>query len=200
MLSVAMVLFYQRLGENWASRRRLLTAADFASVLAHFPESVMPARRKRRQYISSILSKNEVSRQDPYNRKLFARAQHGQYLFNPSLALRVEGEWRRVYDLLVPERLAGELVDPERWGSYVWDPNSHRQQGILTLREKLGELRADKTVAQAFRSPFDKDFEDQEASSAKSSVAEGPTGEAEPDCPRSHPAPRAEQLSIDLDD
>ncbi len=117
MLCVAMILFYQRLGENWASRRQLLSAGDFAAVLEHFPESIVPARRKSRTYISSILAKNEVSRDGPYNRKLFLRLRQGQYLINPQLALRVEGEWRRIYDLLVADRLAGVLQDPLRWGS-----------------------------------------------------------------------------------
>ncbi len=75
MLCVAMVLFYQRLGESWARRGQLLAAADFVDVLEHFPESVVPARRKKRPYISSILSKNEINRDAPYNRKLFQRVE-----------------------------------------------------------------------------------------------------------------------------
>ena len=82
MLCIAMVLFYQRLGENWASGRRLLSAVDFADVLDHFPESVVPGRRKKRSYISSILSKNELSRKGPYNRKLCLPVRPGQYLVN----------------------------------------------------------------------------------------------------------------------
>jgi hypothetical protein len=140
MLSVAMVLFYQRLGENWVTHGKLLAAADFAEVLAHFPESVVPARRKRRQYLSSILSKNEASRQDPYNRKLFVRVRHGQYLLNPALALRVEGEWRSIYEVLSPERLAAELVDPVRLAGQVWDPNPLRHAEINDLRLLIRSL------------------------------------------------------------
>ena len=140
MLCVAMVLFYQRLGESWATSRRMLAAGDFAQVLEHFPESVVPARRKKRQYISSILSKNEVSRQGPYNRKLFLRTGHGQYLFNPRLSLRVEGEWRRIYELLSPDRLAGQLRDPVRWAGQVWDPNAHRERAVDALRARIREL------------------------------------------------------------
>ena len=140
MLCIAMILFYQRLGENWASRRRLLSAIDFTEVLEHFPESVVPARRKKRTYISSILSKNEVTREGPYNRKLFLRINHGQYLINPQLALRVEGEWRRIYELLSPERLAGELRDPLHWFGQVWDPNADRQHAIDALRSLIKEL------------------------------------------------------------
>ena len=133
-------MFYHRLGENWVSRRRLLSAIDFADVLNHFPESVVPARRKKRAYISSILSKNEVSRQDPYNRKLFLRVRHGQYLINPRLALRVEGDWCRIYELLSPDRLAGELRDPTHWSGQIWDHNVLMQRAIEQLRTLIRDL------------------------------------------------------------
>jgi hypothetical protein len=137
MLCIAMVLFYQRLGENWAIRRKLLAAGDFAEVLEHFPESIVPARRKKRAYISSILSKNEVDRDDRYNRKLFKRMLHGQYVINPQLALRVEGNWQKIYTLLSPMRLAPQLRDPIRWGAHVWDPNAGAERAIASLREQL---------------------------------------------------------------
>lgn len=140
MLCIGMVLFYQRLGENWVRRGQLLSAVDFADVLGHFPESVVPARRKKRAYVSSILSKNEVSRVGPYNRKLFLRVRRGQYLINPQLALRVEGDWRRIYDLLLPDRLAGQLRDPIRWADQVWDLNADMQRSIEELRTLIREL------------------------------------------------------------
>ncbi len=134
MLCVAMVLFYQRLGENWAVRGRLLTAVDFAEILAHFPESIVPARRKARQYLSSILSKNEMDRVGPYNRKLFRRVRHGQYLLNPQLALRVGGEWRPIYELLVPARLAPKRREIVRWGQgESYDPNPRLEKVIDRL-------------------------------------------------------------------
>ena len=150
MLCIAMVLFYQRLGENWASRRRLLSAVDFAEVLDHFPESVVPARRKKRSYISSILSKNELSREGPYNRKLFLRVRHGQYLINPQLALRVEGDWRRIYELLSLDRLAGQLRDPLHWAGKVWDLNAERQHAIDALRALLKDLNDGRGVPELF--------------------------------------------------
>jgi hypothetical protein len=155
MLCIAMVLFYQRLGENWVSRRRLLSAVDFADVLDHFPESVAPARRKKRSYISSILSKNEVSREGPYNRKLFLRVRHGQYLINPQLALRVEGGWRRIYELLSLERLAGQLCDPLHWAGQVWDLNADRQSAIVALRKLLKDLNDGSGVPQPFERAAD---------------------------------------------
>jgi hypothetical protein len=138
MLCIAMVLFYQRLGENWALGGRLLTAPDFAEVLAHFPESVIPARRKARQYLSSILSKNEVHRLGPYNRKLFLRHRQGHYLLNPELALRVDGEWRPIYQVLVPARLGAKRRDLIRWGANeVYDPNPYMEDAVDTLTRTL---------------------------------------------------------------
>jgi hypothetical protein len=138
MLCVAMVLFYQRLGERWAVHRRLLTAADFAEVLAHFPESVVPQRRKQRQYLSSILSKNEMTREGPGNRKLFRRVAHGQYLLSPGLSLRVGEEWRPIYEILVPERLAARRRDQVQWGrGESYDPNPKLEQAIDRLKEML---------------------------------------------------------------
>jgi len=150
MLCVALVLFYQRLGENWATRGTLLNAVDFAAVLAHFPESVVPARRKKHTYVSSMLSKNEVSREDPYNRKLFLRIRRGQYLINPRLALRVEGEWRGIYDLLVTERLGAELQDVASWMGRQWDPNLQRERAIDHLRDMIKDLARGEPMAELF--------------------------------------------------
>ena len=122
----------------------------FAEVLDHFPESVVPARRKKRTYISSILSKNEVYRQGPYNRKLFLRKSRGQYLINPDLALRVEGDWRRIYELLSPERLAGELHDTLHWAGKVWDLNADRQRSIESLRAMLRDLNDGRGIQDPF--------------------------------------------------
>jgi len=150
MLCIAMVLFYQRLGENWAMRGRLLSAADVENILAHFPESVVPARRKKRNYISSILSKNEINRDDRYNRKLFLRWRRGEYIINPQLALRVEGDWRKIYDVLQPQRLGAELRDPIRWGQHVYDPNSSAEHALTQLRGYLKTLSEGRTLDEMF--------------------------------------------------
>ncbi len=105
MLNLSMALFYTRLRENIEHTGRFLSAGDFEQALVHFPEEVVSQRRKRRAYISSILSKNEVSRTGPYNRKLFRRIRQGQYLPNPTLSLRVGGRWKLIYGELHLERL-----------------------------------------------------------------------------------------------
>ena len=113
---------------------------DFADVVQHFSESVVPERLKQRADVSSTLSKKEVSREGPPNRKLFLRMRYAQYLINPQLALRVEGEWRRIYDLLSLERLAWELQDPVVWAGQVFDIHERRQVAIDGLRTQIKDL------------------------------------------------------------
>ena len=65
---------------------------------------------------------------------------HGQYLINPLLALRVEGEWCRIYDLLVPDRLAVALLDLEPWMAERWNPNIYQDRAIEQLRTMIADL------------------------------------------------------------
>lgn len=84
---------------------------DFVYALQHFSEHVISARRKKRAYLSSILSKNEVNGKNPYNRQLFVRVQRGRYILNPMLEIEVDGEWINVYDLIGISHLEKEEDD-----------------------------------------------------------------------------------------
>jgi len=85
--------------------------ADFIYSLQHFPEHVIPERRKRRPYLSSILAKNEVHRSDPYNRQLFLRVRLGRYILNPLLDIEIDGAWVNVYDVIGLSELEREDGD-----------------------------------------------------------------------------------------
>jgi len=76
------------------------TVDSFLGPLSHFPEIAMPQRRKNRSYISSILAKNEIHRQDVYNRLLFCRVKRGYYILNPDLMIKINEEWVNIYHLL----------------------------------------------------------------------------------------------------
>jgi hypothetical protein len=54
--------------------------------------------------------------------------------------VRVEGDWRRIYELLCSDRLAGELRDPLQWAGHVWDLNADRERAIVALRTMLKDL------------------------------------------------------------
>jgi hypothetical protein len=52
------------------------------------PANVVSPERNRRQYLSGVLARNEVSRDYAYNRALFLRLAQGWYQFNPKLSVR----------------------------------------------------------------------------------------------------------------
>lgn len=73
---------------------------DFVQALEHFPDHLIPPHRRQRTYLSALLAKNEVDRDDPYNRKLFVRVRRGYYILNPVLEVEIEGQWANIYDLI----------------------------------------------------------------------------------------------------
>jgi hypothetical protein len=82
-------------------------SADFIAFFEGLSLQVVPEYRRKRPYISSILSKNEVSRDDKYNKMLFLRTRTGHYIPNPSMELAVEDEWVNLYELINIEELKG---------------------------------------------------------------------------------------------
>ncbi|MDM7997954.1 MAG: DUF1186 domain-containing protein [Acidobacteriota bacterium] len=74
--------------------------ADFVHSLEMFPFNVIPAHRRRRAYISSVLARNELHRDDPGNRRLFLRVSRGFYVPNPAMDIEIENALVNVCDLL----------------------------------------------------------------------------------------------------
>ncbi|MFA0811006.1 UvrD-helicase domain-containing protein [Microbulbifer epialgicus] len=99
VLNLMFALFYRRLSEA-VTRHEAFTAKTLAEVVQSLPDRILPERRKRQSYISSILSGNEVDRTSPYNRQLFKRIKRGHYIINPDIQLRVNNEWIPVHDRL----------------------------------------------------------------------------------------------------
>lgn len=99
-----------------------INAVKLAEMTALLPESVVPAYRKKRTYLSGLLSKNEEDSTNPYSRKLFRRERQGWYVLNPKLSVLYKDEWVDIYrhagmDLIAKLWPRGEdayraLVDP----------------------------------------------------------------------------------------
>ncbi len=120
-------LLHDRLNSSLIDRVAL-TAVKLAEMVEALPDSVLPAYRRKRQYISSLLSKNEIAGTNPYGRKLFMRLRTGYYILNPKLAVLQKEEWIPLYryaglDLIaksaiVVDEYFQEIVDWVRvWGS-----------------------------------------------------------------------------------
>ncbi|EDN68882.1 conserved hypothetical protein [Beggiatoa sp. PS] len=99
-LAIAMTLTALNANNPRSPELPAFTSGDFLKILEQFSPRILPDRRKKRPYVSSILSKNETNRDDKYNRRLFLRVKRGYYVINPNLSVRIEDEWHNIYDLL----------------------------------------------------------------------------------------------------
>jgi tetratricopeptide (TPR) repeat protein len=82
-----------------------LGTAELLHRLEWFPENVVKGFRKKRQYLSAMLSKNERDSTSPSSRRLFWRRAHGRYVLNPALSVWSPtsgdaGAWTPVNELL----------------------------------------------------------------------------------------------------
>ena len=109
MLNLMMAIFYRVMSLNvWG-----FTAQDFIDAIQHIPNNILPEHRKQRVYLSSILAKNESTKEytsstsylSQYNRELFRRTTRGHYILNPNLMIKVADEWINIYDLLIIDRI-----------------------------------------------------------------------------------------------
>ena len=73
---------------------------DLILNLQHFPLTILPAYRKKREYWLALLAKHEYDGNNPYNKKLFTRIQRGAYILNPQMQIWQNGEWILVNDLV----------------------------------------------------------------------------------------------------
>ena len=104
ILNLLISIFY-RVIPNKLLEGTTFQAGDILAAIEHFPTDVVAERRKKKSYISSILANNEVDRQYRYNRKLFKRIKLGNYMFNPKLFLKIEGEWVNIYKICQLDKL-----------------------------------------------------------------------------------------------
>ena len=81
---------------------------DFLKPFEEFPDITLSENRKKRAYISSILSKNEIFRIGPYNKKLFFRVRRGYYVLQPQIAIKINEVWMNIYELL-NQKITGDL-------------------------------------------------------------------------------------------
>ena len=142
MLNLMIALFYRVMPKKMTYRLEGFSTQDFIDAVQHIPDSVLPERRKQRAYLSSILSKNEISKDDKHNRKLFYRVLRGAYIFNPKLAIKVEEEWVNIYDLLIIDRLAPQYQVKQDWWHH--DFNAYAENSMTNCKKLLQQLIAEK--------------------------------------------------------
>lgn len=71
--------------------KQCLLIADFMEVVEEMPSNLLADYRRKRQYVSGILSKNEFERADRYNKHFLIRRARGCYDLHPEAVLVWEG-------------------------------------------------------------------------------------------------------------
>jgi hypothetical protein len=80
--------------------------------MAKLPDAVVLPHRKKRAYLSAMLSKNELHGSNPNNRRIFLRVGHGLYLPNPALEVARGDAWIPLFEHLELGHLF-EAMSPE---------------------------------------------------------------------------------------
>jgi RNA helicase len=101
----------------------LIDAPTLVRLVAGLPPGTLADYRRRREYLSSVLAKNELGSTNPYSRRLFQRVRRGAYALCPALEVEVKGEWVPVGDLMgLPalfDAIGSEAAPIARWMSEV---------------------------------------------------------------------------------
>ena len=112
LFHIFLVAFRKRVNSGYVDKAPL-TAVVIADILASLPDSIIPDYRKKRAYVSALLSKNETDSANLYGRKLFRRNRTGHYILNPKIAIRQRDDWIEIYQHVNIELIAraGERGD-----------------------------------------------------------------------------------------
>ncbi|HLA34533.1 MAG TPA: ankyrin repeat domain-containing protein [Rhodocyclaceae bacterium] len=121
---------------------------------AQLPGNAVRAERKRRQYLSGVLARNERDRDYAYNRRLFMRVEQGHYRLNPQIALRSrqgeESVWTPIYGVL---NLA--LIHETCWNDYMaglrYIPELIDAAGLATAVDPVISTGAEQRQEEAIR-------------------------------------------------
>lgn len=106
-------------GNHPAHGNAALTAVALAEITASLPDNMIAEYRKKRQYISGLLSKNETNSQSPYNKKLFKRTKTGCYILNPEIQIRQKDDWLNIYSFAGIELISRIVSEDEGYFNYL---------------------------------------------------------------------------------
>jgi len=83
-----------------------LQTGDLVHALWGFPHHILPAHRRNRQAVTTVLAGHEMFRPAPRNLQLFLRLRRGYYVFNPDLEIETGDAWTNVYAVIGLDRMA----------------------------------------------------------------------------------------------
>lgn len=113
---------------------------DVMTMCQKFPDTLFPEYRKKRGYLTAVLSRNEKDRKDPNSKKLFLRLARGTYVLNPDMELSIgEDEWINVYDVMFMEKMTSERneVMVQEISARLMIEEERENRHLLSLQERF---------------------------------------------------------------
>ena len=113
---------------------------DLIGSIQHFSAAVMPAYRKKRGYLLSLLAKHELDSRNQYNKKIFKRISRGYYLLNPELKILHNEDWMSIAGIFSSQDVSQEEIREQSWKKAVKEAEEHRKriEKEIKQREKWG--------------------------------------------------------------
>jgi len=113
---------------------------DLIQNLQYFPDIVLPAYRKRREYWLAVLAKHEINSKNPYNKKLFRRIDRGTYILNQAMQIWHNGEWIIVNNIMGSQDITEEEIKARSYEKEMkkWEEWKKRIEKEKEKRERLG--------------------------------------------------------------
>jgi hypothetical protein len=104
---------------------------NFLDAIQHIPTNILLEHRRKRSYLTSILSTNEMQKG---GYRLFQRIRTGFYLFNPALMIKENDEWHYIYNKLDAALFSQMFVEKKKFED---TPEYQKElKEILALRNK----------------------------------------------------------------
>jgi len=127
------VLFKSRF--TYPQRRRMgaFETKDILDAWQHLPANIVRPERRRRQYLSSVLARNEIDRDYAYNRALFRRLQQGWYQFDPGLSVRRRQAEDEIWLPVIAALNLPLISEVSHWDDGEWDSVQKAIDRLLEL-------------------------------------------------------------------
>lgn len=142
LLNLMLSLCYRVLPRKLLSQTTF-EANDLVEAVAYFPTDLLPPVSKTPEYMRSVLAQYDMT-DDGCELRLLYQFSSGQYLFNPTLMLQIEGQWVNIYDLLPLNKLTYLPAGKLPW----WKPLAEQEQldqsleaGRQYLQQQLQQIR-----------------------------------------------------------
>ena len=139
LINLMMALFYELLPHKMIFTGGGFTPHDLIEALANFPAHLLHQKLYDHQMIGEVLATHKMHSENPQSLELFYRVMPDNYLINPNIALRIDDQWVKIYDLLSFDQLSMKhekklgIIDVDEFYSNVLEDLKEQYKRVLEI-------------------------------------------------------------------